>query len=240
MGGRGFVVDGAGGSVVLPEVISWADAKAAGLTRYFLGQACPKGHVCERMVSNRDCVDCMRARSRADYETKGDEIRAKRRAYMRQAYRADPAKFRARSRAYYAADPAAWKQQVRDYEKRFPIHARWRHHIKKRRHAPGIFTADHLIACFDAQHGRCLCGADLCIDWTITKFRFAPAAYAQVAEQMRQERAQEAKPEPPGGQPQRVAEVSRGGTNWPDNIHLLCAFCNNSKHSKTMDEWSPK
>lgn len=29
----------------------------------------------------------------------------------------------------------------------------------------------------------------------------------------------------------------RGGSNWPDNIQLLCLPCNSSKGSKTMGEW---
>lgn len=30
--------------------------------------------------------------------------------------------------------------------------------------------------------------------------------------------------------------LSRGGTNWPDNIRLTCAPCNFSKHNKTVAE----
>lgn len=31
--------------------------------------------------------------------------------------------------------------------------------------------------------------------------------------------------------------ISRGGTNWPRNLQLLCAKCNTSKGSRTMREW---
>jgi 5-methylcytosine-specific restriction endonuclease McrA len=31
--------------------------------------------------------------------------------------------------------------------------------------------------------------------------------------------------------------VSRGGSNWPANIQLLCAWCNRSKGAKLMEEW---
>lgn len=31
--------------------------------------------------------------------------------------------------------------------------------------------------------------------------------------------------------------VSRGGTNWPDNLQLLCRYCNCAKCDMTMDEW---
>ena len=97
----------------MPDLISRSEAKEAGLTRYFTGARCPKGHVCQRMVSNRDCVDCMRARS-----AYGDQQRAKSRERMRRLYRANPEKYRARSRANYAADPQVWIARVRDYERR--------------------------------------------------------------------------------------------------------------------------
>lgn len=39
-------------------MISRKQAKAKGLTRYFTGKPCCRGHVAERMVSNYVCVDC--------------------------------------------------------------------------------------------------------------------------------------------------------------------------------------
>lgn len=34
-----------------------------------------------------------------------------------------------------------------------------------------------------------------------------------------------------------ILPISRGGSNWPDNLQLLCQPCNDSKGAKTMDEW---
>jgi 5-methylcytosine-specific restriction endonuclease McrA len=34
-----------------------------------------------------------------------------------------------------------------------------------------------------------------------------------------------------------IVPLFRGGSNWPDNIQLLCRPCNESKGAKTMDEW---
>jgi 5-methylcytosine-specific restriction endonuclease McrA len=31
--------------------------------------------------------------------------------------------------------------------------------------------------------------------------------------------------------------LSRGGSNWPDNIQILCVRCNSSKRDRTMEEW---
>ena len=40
------------------KIISRAEAKAEGLNRYFTGKPCKRGHVCERTVSDRKCVEC--------------------------------------------------------------------------------------------------------------------------------------------------------------------------------------
>lgn len=35
-----------------------------------------------------------------------------------------------------------------------------------------------------------------------------------------------------------IYPVSKGGTNWPTNLQLLCAYCNHSKHAKDPIEWA--
>jgi 5-methylcytosine-specific restriction endonuclease McrA len=34
-----------------------------------------------------------------------------------------------------------------------------------------------------------------------------------------------------------IVPMSRGGSNWPDNIQLLCESCNHRKSKRTMQEW---
>lgn len=34
-----------------------------------------------------------------------------------------------------------------------------------------------------------------------------------------------------------VHPISRGGTNWPENLVLACPKCNETKHDKLVDEW---
>lgn len=50
-------------------IISCNDAKAQGLTRYFTNQPCKKGHIAERLVKGRTCVECKRLNERKS-ETK--------------------------------------------------------------------------------------------------------------------------------------------------------------------------
>ena len=39
-------------------IISRREAKEKGLTRYFTGEPCSKGHVCERFVASCTCFEC--------------------------------------------------------------------------------------------------------------------------------------------------------------------------------------
>lgn len=54
------------------EIISCKEAKLLGLSRYFTGKPCKRGHTEERLVSSRQCMACAREiqgeRSRGEYE----------------------------------------------------------------------------------------------------------------------------------------------------------------------------
>ncbi len=47
-------------------IITRGEARKQGLSRYFTGKACKRGHVDERYVSNLDCVSCVYERSKAN------------------------------------------------------------------------------------------------------------------------------------------------------------------------------
>lgn len=40
-----------------------------------------------------------------------------------------------------------------------------------------------------------------------------------------------------GGEKDHMTPLSKGGTNWPDNITLACLTCNRDKHDKTAKEF---
>jgi hypothetical protein len=48
------------------DIITRKEAKALGLKHYFSGVPCKRGHVRERCVSNRQCVECERERHEAN------------------------------------------------------------------------------------------------------------------------------------------------------------------------------
>ena len=44
------------------KIITRKEAKEKGLKRYFTGKACKNGHIAERLVCNKTCIDCERIR----------------------------------------------------------------------------------------------------------------------------------------------------------------------------------
>ena len=71
---------------VTVSLISREAAIAKGLTRYYTGQKCAHGHLCERIVSTRTCVECHRAAQLNSKIERGREARRLAKAEGRTRY----------------------------------------------------------------------------------------------------------------------------------------------------------
>lgn len=60
------------------KIISRADAKAQGLTRYYTGKPCKHGHVSERQASDGGCMECRRLHQKAYMRTDAGKAATKR------------------------------------------------------------------------------------------------------------------------------------------------------------------
>jgi hypothetical protein len=100
-------------AVTSPDIIGRAEAKALGLKHYFTGKPCKHGHVAERSVSRRECMECDRAQA-LDWRA----------ANLEKAREAG----REHSRKYQAAH----QEKRREYQRRWraankdKINAQWR------------------------------------------------------------------------------------------------------------------
>jgi hypothetical protein len=81
------------------KIITRAEAKAQGLSRYFTGKPCLRGHVAERYTGTKQCVECNRERC-ARY------------------YARDPVKSKADRAAYYVENQEKIRAAVQDYAAR--------------------------------------------------------------------------------------------------------------------------
>lgn len=122
----------------LPEIGSRAEARAAGLKRYFTGKPCRNGHLCERRALDAKCLECARAFDRKRYARcprrgKRDPERARIMAhqwywanrerallYRLNKREADPEANRARALAWTRANPGRVLARVRQWRKDNP------------------------------------------------------------------------------------------------------------------------
>jgi hypothetical protein len=109
------------------EIISQSEARAKGLKRYYSGKPCKRGHVAERQVSSRNCVECDLAIQRAWYDANREKhlgtVRAWRktnidraRASVRAWEQANPDKKRASDRAWAERDRDKTREHRRNYD----------------------------------------------------------------------------------------------------------------------------
>ncbi len=98
-----------------PQIITRKIAREQGLIRYFTGKPCKHGHVAERMVSNKQCVEC------------GRELHRKR-------YVANPEKARERNRKYRVANSEKHREQARKDRAKNP--EKWKERDRKRKASP--------------------------------------------------------------------------------------------------------
>lgn len=97
------------------------------MTTYFTGKPCKHGHIAERFVSTRTCVECHRLRAAKKYHE--DPEAAKRKVYewrdknpdrsaehQRHYFERNSDSVRERARAGYAEDPAKVRAAVAAYE----------------------------------------------------------------------------------------------------------------------------
>lgn len=230
-------------------IVTRKQAKAQGLTHYFMGSSCQKGHTAQRYTRNGECIVCALDRYNWDPRVKErlivskDRHREKNlkrgREYARAKVAADPEGARARWRAEYAANPDAanarrkrWTEKNAEYvaERGRAYRASnedWHIQSRARVKAWRIANPDAYIAQLHLRRSRKL-GAEgsyvaedvqrmLQVQNGLCNGCFCDISTKYTVDHMN--------------------PLSRGGSNWPINLQLLCKTCNSSKNNRTMEEW---
>ena len=209
-------------------VVTRAEAKAAGLKRYFSGNACPKGHISERWTASYSCDACQRLDLRALYtanhkgrrdrqiatakafrEANIDHVREQNRIRSREVYESRKPYMAAwivanaeRLRAYYRARDASASEEQREKRR---VHVRNRR--ARKRGNGGKHTAAQIRGLLVRQRHKCpFCSANL----------------------------------KQGYHADHIMPLALGGSNDIRNIQLLCPTCNDSKGHSHPIVWARK
>lgn len=121
--------------------MSRAQARAAGLTRYFNGKFCPQGHLSERHVSSGGCIECLDERAQYRDRTTDKE---------RASNRIRNERYREANHDDIALRHKSWRMR-----NRHTIAAQTANVRAKRFDTPGTLTAEDVRLIFRNQHGAC-------------------------------------------------------------------------------------
>ncbi len=204
-----------------------ATARALGLKRYFTGKPCSFGHVAERAVASRACVDCALQRTRdwrgnnqkylKTYNRKSyTENREKRILRAKEYFKKNPDKKRVYARREYERNKERYRINALIYRQankeklrllaRLKVlanpeqYAAYKRNRKARvRAANGSHTGEQILQLLKMQNGRCI----YCRGKIAKKFHV-----------------------------DHIEPIIRGGSNDVTNLQLLCRPCNQSKSAK--------
>jgi 5-methylcytosine-specific restriction endonuclease McrA len=99
---------------------------------------------------------------------------------------------------------------IRRWQNRNPAKLRLQRELRRARlmNAEGTYKQEDIDRLYDEQNGRCLyCGIRI---------------FFEIKRDVCVD---------------HIIPLSRGGSNWPDNLALACQQCNGSKANKTIAEW---
>jgi 5-methylcytosine-specific restriction endonuclease McrA len=216
------------------DLISRANAKIAGLVHYFTGTPCCRGHVEPRNTKNGKCMGCDRVHHKSDYDIdRSAYIERNAKSYIRNKAQISAARLARRdldreaTRAKWRADYHAKKKQIR--KKRAASYAANPHKIReaniayaKENPEVGSVRRRNRRARKVGNGGR-HSKAEIAALAVAQKWMCACGCGVSIRTKFHAD---------------HIIPLSRGGSNWIDNIQLLTPRCNLTKHTKDPVEWA--
>lgn len=194
------------------------EAKGLGVVLYFTGKPCKHGHICPRRSYSKDCVECAKRWSSSYKKSNPEKINVAKRAW----WRANSEKLLEISRLAYRKNPEAFKKRVKKY--RAENWPKISERLKKARLKDLAKSRSESSVAAQKRRARAAKaeGAFTAKDiYNIRKLQKDKCAFCRCKLHGR-------------GQIDHRVALSRGGTNFPRNLQLVCKSCNPRKNN--LDE----
>ena len=200
----------------------------------FTGKPCRRGHLSPRRADNHDCLECVRLRHKAWYLANREADLARKAEWVKK----NRDKQQTTYVAYYAANREKFceKSSARHFSDREVSMAAMRQYRK-----------DNLerLRTYDAErHAKNPHRARLAARMRRARKQGAEGSYtaADIEKIARAQRNKCAYCRCDLGKKLKhidhIQPLSKGGQNWPNNLQLLCAPCNLSKHAASPLEFA--
>lgn len=226
-----------------PRLITKEEAKALGLKRYFTGKPCLNGHLVERYAMNGGCAECRRlatekcAPTRKEKKAEYDKVRAEK--YRVRRANLDAARYKSRKKEYAARWAAYYTTNRRDLNRKNRI---WReanqHWLEAWREANRDILRERSRIHYRANkedyraRGRARRAMIKGAEGSHTHMDVIRLKSLQ-----RNKCACCKKSLSSGYHVDHVQPISKGGSNGPSNLQILCPNCNLRKGAKDPIEW---
>ena len=186
-----------------------------------------------RLKNPEKARECWRKYQEANREKRNERKRQKRQENPEATHAADrkwrtenPESMRKATRKYLSAHreyvrekKREWRlanlEAARERERKWgasnpdKLRNQWSNRSARKRGATGGYTLKDIADLFDRQRGKCAACKDRITKTGSTKYHI-----------------------------DHVIPLKRGGSNWPDNLQLLCKPCNLKKGSMSPEEWA--
>ena len=144
------------------KIITCAEARAQGLSHYFTGKPCKRGHIAKRAVVRRGCVECTKITNTASYHR--PHVKKRHKAYReanKERLNEQIANWQAANREKRREDNRRW--YYRDIQHARTVHLEKVHRRRAIKNAAeGSHTKEQLADLLKRQNHRCAyCEADL-------------------------------------------------------------------------------
>lgn len=200
------------------ELISRKEAQAQGLNKYFTGKPCKRGHISPRYTAQRVCVACYLSENKKQKDKEYREKNAEKCKENSRRWKAENPDYQSQWRE---KNPTYWGERYEnDKERILKVAENWR---QKNREKVRTYWRNRHARLKNA--GGSHTAQDV---WDIfEKQKFLCVGCDTDLKETTYH-------------VDHIHPISKGGTNWPDNLQILCPTCNTSKAAKTPDKWVPR